>query len=296
MIISWRTEVDDSQSVQSSATFSLRQVLLFLLWLSALFAIAVQFQGGLTLLFLGISLMIYGIMRRKGLPLLAGIPLTLLGMFLPSVEYAREAARRSACEGHLAQLGLALQTYHDVYGSFPPAYIADAQGRPMHSWRVLLLPFIEESALYNAYRFDEPWNGPNNSKLATKIWDVYRCPSDSGPKTDTNYVAVVGPNTVWPGSTSTKMSDIQDGISYTIMLVEVKNSGIHWMEPRDLMIDQVTSPNARGALGISSHHPGGAHVLFVDASRAFIEDHISPGFLPKAIDINGGEMRTSGGY
>jgi len=79
---------------------------------------------------------------------------------------ANRQARGSQCSGHLCQISLALHNYHDVFGCFPPAYIADSRGRPMHSWRVLILPFMEQVALYNAYHFEEPWDGPNNRKLA----------------------------------------------------------------------------------------------------------------------------------
>ena len=63
---------------------------------------------------------------------------------------------------------MAVANYHDMYKCFPPAYVADESGRPMHSWRVLLLPFLSESELYNAYNFAEPWGSPNNRKLLTR--------------------------------------------------------------------------------------------------------------------------------
>ena len=99
-------------------------------------------------------------------------------------------------------MGVALLTYHDTYGSFPPAYIADDQGRPMHSWRVLILPYLEEKSLYDRYDFSEPWDGPDNSQLAAEMPKVYRCRSDSCSlsPTDTSYLAVVGDGTIWPGA------------------------------------------------------------------------------------------------
>ena len=101
----------------------------------------------------------------------------LIALLLPAVQQAREAARRSACKNNLKQIGLALHNYHNAYGSFPPAFVPDAEGHPAHSWRVLLLPYVDGEELYSLYRFDEPWNGPHNSKLADKIPSVYRCPS-----------------------------------------------------------------------------------------------------------------------
>ena len=94
---------------------------------------------------------------------------------------------------------------HETYGCFPPAYIADQDGRPMHSWRVLLLPFPDQPALYDAYNFSEPWNGPNNRKLADQIGRIYlRSGLDSDQAGTTSFVAVVGSETAWPGATTSR--------------------------------------------------------------------------------------------
>ena len=94
-----------------------------------------------------------------------------------SVKQAREAAQRSTCKNNLKQIGLALHNYHDRYQSFPPAFVADENGKPMHSWRVLLLPYLDQADLYARYNFNEPWNGPNNLKLGDEIPEVYGCPN-----------------------------------------------------------------------------------------------------------------------
>src|SRR6476620_7242903 len=124
----------------------------------------------------------------------------LVALLLPAVQAAREAARRMQCSNHLKQIGLALQNYHDHYHSLPPAYVADADGKPMHSWRVLILPYLEQKALYDKYNFNEPWNGPNNSKLHNEVVRVFCCPSRPGRQTntETSYVVVTGPGTAWP--------------------------------------------------------------------------------------------------
>ena len=140
-----------------------------------------------------------------------GIALLLL-LLLPAVNSAREASRRMQCSNNLRQIALALHNYHDTYGCFPPAYLADRNGKPMHSWRVLILPFIEQSALYQKYDFSEPWDGPKNSKLLSSMPHVYSCPSvartAAGRSTCTSYLAVVGPTTVWPGRATRSLNEI----------------------------------------------------------------------------------------
>lgn len=186
---------------------------------------------------------------------------------------AREAARQSSCKGHLAQIQLALHNYHDVYGCFPPAFIADADGKPMHSWRVLILPYLDGSTVYRQYRFDEPWNGPHNRLLADQyVGNIFYCPG--APHCDhshfTDYVAVVGPETAFPGSRTTNLKDFQDGTENTILVVETANSEIHWMEPRDLRMEDMSfEVNDQARPSISSRHPQGPAVVFADQVRAY---------------------------
>lgn len=227
------------------------------------------------------------------------IAVALLGGWLTiAVRDAREAARRSNCKGELKQIGLALLNYRETYGCFPPPYVADASGRPMHSWRVLILPFIDQAALYREYRFDEPWDGPNNRKLSDRIllwsdYSFYHCPSDRTASGDVNatmtsYVAVVGRETAWTGDGC--VNEIPDGPESTLMVVEVANSGIHWMEPRDLHVSQMAPTiNAKGGRGISSRHLGGAHAATADDTVRFLSDKLPASTLRGLLTIDGGE-------
>lgn len=235
----------------------------------------------------------------RSVGLIAG--LCLVGaLFLPAFRRAGPVARRSQCKNNLKQIALALHNYHDAFGCLPPAYIADASGKPLHSWRVLLLPYLDHKPLYDLYRFDEPWDGPNNRKLADKIVSVYNCPGEHRPaahstQTSTSYVAIIGPETLWRGDRSTKFDDIKDGTSNTLMIVEVVNSGIHWMEPRDLHVLQMAPTiNAKSGQGISSPHTGGAYAMLVDGSVRFVNDQITAETIRGLLTVNGGE--TIGDY
>ncbi len=217
----------------------------------------------------------------------AGIGLALL---LPAVQAAREAGRRSQCMNDMKQISLALLNYHDVYHSFPPAFVADADGKPMHSWRVLILPFMEQNQLYQQYDFNEPWNGPKNSRLASQMPAQFRCPSDSVDGNNTNYVAVVGPETVWPGAAPVGVRAIRDGTSNTILLVENVGAGINWLEPRDLTLDEaLRGINPPHQPGISSHHPGGADAVFCDGHVQYLSDELNPNTLRALLTKDGGE-------
>jgi prepilin-type processing-associated H-X9-DG protein len=165
----------------------------------------------------------------------------------------------------------------------------------MHSWRVLLLPFVDQAPLYAQYRFDEPWDGPNNRKLADKIVYAYTCYSDDhggkgGAPTMTSYVAIVGPDTAWPEHGAASLPDIKDGTINTLLVVEVANSGIHWMEPRDLHVVQMAPTiNAKSGQGISSRDTGGAHVLLADGSVRFISETLTADALRALLTAHAGD-------
>ena len=217
-------------------------------------------------------------------------PLFIGGAWIYS--QAREAQHRTQCRGHFKQIAAALHNYHDDYGSFPPAYVLGPDGERWHSWRVLLLPYLGHSELYSKYRFDEPWDGPNNSRLKERIPQTYACPSaDSGERGMTNCMAVVGRGTPWPEQYVTSMEHFRDGISNTILLVESGDSDILWLEPRDLTIPQVmlrpdpTNPHP----SFSSAHEGIAHAAFGDgAVRAIQRELFDPSLLAGLLSINGG--------
>ncbi len=164
----------------------------------------------------------------------------LIALILPALQIGREAARKTQCANNLKEIGLAMHTYHEVYGSFPPAYIADENGQPMHSWRVLILPYMDEEALYEQYDFDERWDGPNNSRLAGLMPDAYRCPSGYKDPPYTDYVVITGPGTVFDDADGTQLGEITDDPSNTILVVESSESDVHWMEPVDLNVDEMS--------------------------------------------------------
>ena len=165
-----------------------------------------------------------------------------LALLVPMYRVARREMLQMESQNNLKQIAIAMHNYHDVYGRFPPAYQCDASGKPLHSWRVLIMPFIEASTFYQRYNFGEPWNGPNNSQLGQQTPSFFRSPFDSrSPQGMTSYVAIVGPGTMWPGEKSHNIAELTDGAINTIMVVELLNTDIHWMEPRDLRIEDLAT-------------------------------------------------------
>jgi hypothetical protein len=204
-------------------------------------------------------------------------------------------APRSTCKNNLKQIGMAFHSYHDDYGSFPTAYIADKTSQPMHSWRVLLLPYLGEKELYEAYDFEEPWNGRNNRKLAERIPRVFRCPSfehhRSAEASDahlTSYCAITGSGTAFAGSTPMSFSDVSDGALNTLLVAEVSAQQRPWMQPRDVTVANIHfqfSDEEADKL----NHESGAQFLFVAGNVHFINHTIPPDLLTALTTIAGGE-------
>jgi len=212
----------------------------------------------------------------------------LLALLLPAVQQAREAARRAQCKGNLKQIALALHNYHDTYGSFPPAITYNSDGQPMHSWRVLLLPYLDQAPMYAQYNRNEPWNSPGNMAVTANMPVIYACASNpSGPFSgNTSYVALDGSGSVMNSEKPARIRDIADGPTQTLMVVEAQNSGIHWTEPKDFDLSLGGTP---GPGGLSSFHIGGFQGALADGSVRFFSGSINPQTLKALLTINGGE-------
>jgi hypothetical protein len=125
--------------------------------------------------------------------------------------------------------------YAEDHGSLPPPYLAGPDGKPWHSWRVLILPYIEEKELFDRYRFDEPWDRPNNSVLSKTVPSIFLCPSNAYQFAGTtNYFAVVGPQTAWRAGQGRSLDQFPDGAGQTILLIEAHGRGGNWLAPRDI--------------------------------------------------------------
>ncbi len=187
----------------------------------------------------------------------------------------------SACRANLATIGEAFEKYREAIGSYPPAYLADESGEPLHSWRVLILPYLEEVALYDRYNFDEPWDGPTNKVLLGQMPDVFLCPSQASIAGSTHYLIVHDTVTAYrPASSPATAGDSPQrptfevqGRSYICgptrgaenstssdqaIIVEAAD-GVPWTEPSDLDISGWAGSDEPSL--IVSCHDEGAHRL-----------------------------------
>ncbi len=233
------------------------------------------------------------------------------GDFNP-IAKARAAARRTGSMNHLKQLALAFHNFHDAYGCFPPAAVIGPDGKPWHSWRVLLLPFIEELDLYKQYDFSQPWDSPKNLAVAEKMPAVFRDPAREGPPdTFADYAAITGDAAIFqPEAVSMTSADdfpacltagekvgfasVTDGTSNTILFATVDPARkIPWTKPEDLVLDDAF-PGIGKPAGIGAIHPlEGAHVglaAFADGSIQTLADSVDADTLRPFLTRAGGEL------
>jgi hypothetical protein len=150
----------------------------------------------------------------------------------PQEEYEKE--RES--QRNLKSLSIAMHNYHDVHRHFPPAVVMGPDGKTPHSWRIELLPFLDQKHLYDQYRLYELWDSPHNKLLLAQMPDVLRSPFSDPKSTNSGYFALVGRGTIFEGKEGVKIRDVTDGTSNTLMFVEAKRD-IPWTKPADIPFD-----------------------------------------------------------
>jgi hypothetical protein len=209
----------------------------------------------------------------------------VVSLLTPPVQAARAAATRAKSTNNLKQLALAMHIYHDVMRSFPPA-ASSKDGKSLLSWRVQILPYIEEKTLYDQFHHDEPWDSDHNKKLIEKMPKVLAPPSLDLKPGMTTYLVPTGKGMVFNGDQKTSLNKITDGTSNTIMLVEANaDKAVVWTKPDDLAID-VEKP----LTGLGDVWKGGFIAAFCDGSVRFISNKIDQKMLRYLFEMADGEV------
>lgn len=173
---------------------------------------------------------------------------------IPAANQLRLTRMHESSQDNIRRIVEALNQYHDNHGSFPPAYFTDAKGKPIHSWRVMILPELGRNDLYRRYNFDEPWDSPINLTVMQEMPDVYTSygAGETLGTGTTHMAAVVGKSTMFPHAKSVNRDQISDSYDTVLAIVEVQGIGFDWTDPREdydidkpqstlIINDQVTS-------------------------------------------------------
>ena len=234
------------------------------------------------------------------------IQAVLYALCLPAVGHGT-SSRRTQCKNNLKQLTLAMHNYHDVDGRFPAAagITSEAAKQVPVSWRVALLPYIEQAQLFTDYNFRRPWDSPENLPVAARRIALYICPvqpliaqSNAESQFFTSYVVPTGNHTIFQkeGKPAHSLSEITDGASNSLLIMEACGTRIVWTNPQDIDVDSATIgmnlPGREPGLSngiMSSHHTGGAQAALADGSVRFISADTDPKILKALLTVDGQE-------
>ena len=218
-------------------------------------------------------------------------------------DMLRARMQQEECAGQLHKIWVGLDNYFNDYSAYPPAVVRDKNGKPMHSWRVLLLPYLgqREEQLYKEYDFNEPWDGPHNRELAESMPLAYGCPCDPEAflSSHTSYLAVLDGATddfaTEPENPDVNRPPTKAGAPAKpitpFLVVEAAESGISWLEPRDLTL-RSTSAAKKAAASKSDKkqsrapYPRSLHLDAVNAlksdgqDQALTESEVQAAFGP----------------
>ncbi len=214
--------------------------------------------------------------------LLAAVGCVLVMLFLPLIH----RGRIGQCWSNLKTINVALGNYHDEYGSFPPEYTVDVNGRPLHSWRTLLLPYLDQKELYQQIDLSKPWNDPANAAALETSLFVFRCPSARMPSNHTIYLCVSGRNFCFHDNFPKNISNITDGTSNTLIIVEVpQDRAVPWMSPQDADEALILAISEDSQLA----HTGRVQAAMADGSVRSINVDIDRSALKALLTISGDE-------
>lgn len=208
-----------------------------------------------------------------------------IGLLLPAVQKTREAANRVRTMNNLKQIALAVHNYASTnQDRLPPAAVYSADGKPLLSWRVLLLPYLENGALYQRFKLDEPWDSPHNRALLSPMPKVFeRTGAMPGDPDSTYFRTFVGSGTLFSGQRGTspyRIGTIPDGTSSTIFAVEAADA-VPWTKPDELTLSQPLRFGQPGAPGFL--------VVMMDGSVLQINKNVSEDTMRNAINPNDGK-------
>jgi Protein of unknown function (DUF1559) len=222
----------------------------------------------------------------KGSAAVVGAGAVSLGLLLPAVQKVREAAARVQSANNLKQMGIAMYGFADSGGGrFPPAAICDKKGKPLLSWRVAILPYVDGEPLYKEFHLDEPWDSEHNKKLIERMPPVYRHPAAPPKPGITHYRCFVGNGAAFDWIQGARLpADFTDGLSNTWLVVEAAE-GAPWTKPDELEYDpQKPLPKLGG------FYSGGFMALLGDGAVRFFRSSIKQTTAHAYITRAGGEV------
>ncbi|WP_422923577.1 DUF1559 domain-containing protein [Singulisphaera sp. PoT] len=224
-----------------------------------------------------------------------------LAVVLPARHASRAETYRTQSVTNLKRIGLAFHNFHAATEAFPASATRDKDGKPLLSWRVAILPYLEQAELYNQFHLDEPWDSPHNKPLLQRMPKTYELPGARAQAGMTFYRTFAGSHSVFDPSsgTGTTIAQVTDGTSGTVAVVEARDA-VPWTKPdAELEVDAENVNNfiaSRPVSQLGGHFPGGFNMLLLDGSVRFVKETINVNTLRSLITKDLGEVISNDAY
>ncbi|MDR1053460.1 MAG: DUF1559 domain-containing protein, partial [Planctomycetaceae bacterium] len=213
-----------------------------------------------------------------------------IAFLVPAFQAANEAESKMYCLNNIKQIILGFHSYNDAHDELPPLYTVDANGKPLHSWRVLILPYIGEEELYKSIKLDEAWDSEHNKQFHNADIPIYSSPAIKNyrPNKKCNYAVIEGQPLKPKDGAS--FDDIKDGLENTIAVVVV-NRPFCWMNPKANITLEDIADGEFGGGGIIGYNQtgGGSNFGFWNWNVKMLPKNIAPEKLKALSTANGGE-------
>lgn len=197
----------------------------------------------------------------------------IINSLVTQLESERELDKRRT-------LAKAILNFEQAYGYFPSSVMKHRGGE--HSWRIVLLPMLGEVNMYEAYRFDQPWNSPHNQRVTKRMPDVFRSQFSDSDSRSSDWYLIHGKEAATDNERRKSMPDVADGPSDTIIAVEAKLDH-HWAKPVD--VELVNS----AVRDLGGFHENGFLALFADGNFRFVNKELGRDTIWALLTANGGE-------
>lgn len=222
--------------------------------------------------------------------IIGSVALVTLRYGSQGIQTMQENRMRGQCIRNLERIAKAMNAYAKDYGSYPPPVTVAADGRPMHSWRVLILPYLGYQEMYDRFDLEQSWDSMANQEVAMEMPAEYRSPALTAMTgVETSYTLVTGTGTLFPPTGPLGPSDVTDDPAKTLLVVEsvrLLSLGMQWTDPADL---EIGSLSLSIGTDLGGNHDGGATAAMVDGRGYFLPDALDPSVVRALLTPRGGE-------
>ncbi len=210
---------------------------------------------------------------------------------VPKIQKGFLVRQRTMGMANIQQIAEALNSYRREHGSYPTPTVVDSDGKPLYSWRVLILPQLGYGHLYRQFQLGQTWDSPTNNNITIQMPPVFACTNNPLAVSlhESNFMLLVGDGTLFPTAGPIDIDKMNDKAEETLLVVETLNGGKKWTEPNDIDVSKGVKLGNRPMTDIGGNYPDCAIAATVDGKAIAIDPKVTTSMLDALISPNGRE-------